>query len=188
MQLTSFFLCSTSKTKLSDPVNQENRMASYRALEQLYKEGKVKQIGISNYTKGHLQHLLDHCMIIPHVHQFELHPCLHQPDILALCNQHNIQIQAYSSLGEGKLIDGTVCINGLQEIASTHQPQVSEAVVLLRWALQHGWAIIPKSTSPQRVQQNATVWDIDLSSKVNIYITAQMLWIGFCFTHVFCFQ
>jgi diketogulonate reductase-like aldo/keto reductase len=161
-----FFSYSTSKTKLSDPVNQENRMASYRALEQLYKEGKVKQIGVSNYTKDHLQHLLDHCTIIPHVHQFELHPCLHQPDILRLCNQHNIQIQAYSSLGEGKLVDGTVRIDGLREITSTQQPQVSEATVLLRWTLQHGWAIIPKSTSPQRVQQNASVWDIELPSKV----------------------
>ncbi|CAO3589836.1 unnamed protein product [Absidia cylindrospora] len=155
----------TSKTKLSDPRNQENRMASYRALEQLYKEGKIKQIGVSNFTKGHLQHLLDHCTIIPHLHQFELHPCLHQPDILDLCKRQNIQIQAYSSLGEGKLIDGTVCINGLKETTSRYQQATTEAVVLLRWAIQHGWAIIPKSTSPERVQQNATVWNIELSSE-----------------------
>ncbi|KAI8092713.1 NADP-dependent oxidoreductase domain-containing protein [Halteromyces radiatus] len=153
----------TSKTKLSDPVNQQNRMASYRALEQLYKEGKIRHIGVSNYTTAHLQHLLDHCTVIPHIHQFELHPCLYQPSLLQLCNQHQIQIQAYSSLGEGKLIDGTVCIDGLKDIAAAHH--TSEPTVLLRWALQHQWAIIPKSTSPQRVQNNAMVWNLNLSSQ-----------------------
>ncbi|KAI8339199.1 NADP-dependent oxidoreductase domain-containing protein [Chlamydoabsidia padenii] len=151
----------TSKTKLSDPVNQKNRTESYRALETLYKEGKIKQIGISNYTTTHLQHLLENASITPHVHQFELHPCLHQPDLLKLCQQHNIQVQAYSSLGEGKLIDGTVCVEGLKDIAT--RLQSSEALVLLRWALQHHWAIIPKSTSPHRVQENADVWNIELS-------------------------
>lgn len=156
---------STSKTKLSDPINQENRMASYQALEQLYKEGKIKQIGVSNYTKAHLQHLIDHCTIIPHVHQFELHPCLHQPDILDLCHQNNIQIQAYSSLGEGKLIDGTVPINGLQDIATKYN--TTQAIILLRWAIQHHYAIIPKSKSPSRVKQNTDIWTIELSSQVS---------------------
>ncbi|CAO3607471.1 unnamed protein product [Cunninghamella echinulata] len=138
-------------------------MASYQALEQLYKEGKIKQIGVSNYTKVHLQHLIDHCTIIPHVHQFELHPCLYQPDILDLCHQNNIQIQAYSSLGEGKLIDGTVPINGLQDMVTKYN--TTQAIILLRWAIQHHYAIIPKSKSPSRVKQNADIWTIELSSQ-----------------------
>ncbi|CAO3638708.1 unnamed protein product [Cunninghamella blakesleeana] len=153
----------TSKTKLSDPINQENRMGSYRALEQLYKEGKIKQIGVSNYTKAHLEHLIENCTIIPHVHQFELHPCLYQPDILELCKKNKIQIQAYSSLGEGKLIDGTTPIDGLKEIAMKYD--TTEAIVLLRWAIQHQYAIIPKSKTPHRVKQNANIWKIELSSQ-----------------------
>ncbi|SAM00913.1 hypothetical protein [Absidia glauca] len=153
----------TSKTKLSDPVNQHNRTESYRALETLYNNGKVKQIGISNYTPAHLRHLLAHATITPHVHQFELHPCLHQPELIDLCHSHGIQIQAYSSLGEGKLIDGTVCVTGLDDIAA--RSRSTPPLVLLRWALQHHFAVIPKSTSPHRVQENAGVWNIDLSKK-----------------------
>lgn len=160
------YIISTSKTKLSDPINQVNRMESYRALEQLYNEGKIKQIGISNYTKAHLEHLIENCTIIPHVHQFELHPCLYQPDILELCKKNKIQIQAYSSLGEGKLIDGTVHIDGLKEMAMKYN--TTEAIILLRWAIQHQYAIIPKSKTPHRVKQNADIWKIELSPQVSM--------------------
>ncbi|ORX48556.1 Aldo/keto reductase [Hesseltinella vesiculosa] len=153
----------SAKTKLTDPKNRENRMASYRALEKLYEEGKIKQIGVSNYTVTHLQDLLDHCKIVPHVHQFELHPCLFQKDLVALCERHNIQVQAYSSLGEGALINGTVPLPHLKVIADKHN--TTEALVLLRWAIEHRWAIIPKSKSPDRVQENASVWDVSLAAE-----------------------
>lgn len=164
MYLHLDLIFSTSKTKLPDPINQENRTGSYRALEQLYKEGKVKQIGISNYTVKHLTHLLEICEIIPHVHQFELHPCLYQPEILDLCKKNNIQIQAYSSLGEGNLINGQVNIDGLQEIADKYQ--VSCTLVLLRWAVQHEWIIIPKSKTTNRIIENARVFSFELSKEV----------------------
>lgn len=160
-----FSLFSTSKQKLLDPVNQENRTGSYKALEQLYKEGKVKHIGVSNYTPKHLEHLLQVCTIIPHVHQFELHPCLYQPEVLELCRKHHIQIQAYSSLGEGKLINGEVQIKGLQEIAD--RLAVSNALVLLRWAVQHSWIVIPKSKTASRIVENAGVFTFELSAEVN---------------------
>ncbi|CAO3610001.1 unnamed protein product [Mucor hiemalis] len=155
----------TSKKKLLDPINQENRLGSYRALEQLYKEGKVKHIGVSNYTPQHLEQLLKVCTVVPHVHQFELHPCLYQPELLALCKEHNIQIQAYSSLGEGKLINGEVQIEGLQNIADGLG--VSTALILLRWAMQHNWAVIPKSKSAARVAENARVFTFELSDEVS---------------------
>ncbi|KAI9262418.1 NADP-dependent oxidoreductase domain-containing protein [Phascolomyces articulosus] len=147
----------TAKKKLSDPVNQENRMGSYRALETLYREGKVRHIGVSNYTARHLEYLLDHCEIKPHVHQFELHPRLVQQDILTLCDKHQIQIQAYSSLGEGKLLTDEDVLNVVK--------QRDTAQVLLRWAIQHGWAVIPKSSSPDRVSSNAKIISIELSDE-----------------------
>ncbi|KAI8636780.1 NADP-dependent oxidoreductase domain-containing protein [Parasitella parasitica] len=171
----------TSKKKLSDPMNEENRTNSYKALEKLYQEGKVKHIGISNYTKKHLSHLLSVCTVIPHVHQFELHPCLYQPEILDLCRKHNIQIQAYSSLGEGSLINGDIKVDCLDSIA--YKLNVSKALVLLRWAVQCGWTIIPKSKTASRIRENAKVFsfeiannDMDLLNNIYTYEPHRFCW------------
>ncbi|CAO0800150.1 unnamed protein product [Mucor circinelloides] len=171
----------TSKKKLSDTVNEENRTNSYKALERLYSEGKVKHIGVSNYTEKHLNHLLSVCTVIPHVHQFELHPCLYQPGILEICKKNSIQIQAYSSLGEGSLINGEVKIDCLQDIAQ--KLNQSKALVLLRWAVQHGWIIIPKSKTTARVKENANVLsfeipkdDMDLLDNVHTFEPRRFCW------------
>lgn len=140
-------------------------MGSYKALEQLYKEGKIKHIGISNYTHNHLKHLLENCTIAPHVHQFELHPCLYQPEILELCKTNNIQVQAYSSLGEGALINGKVKLDALEDIST--RLDKSAALILLRWAVQHDYIIIPKSKTVDRIQENAAVFSFDIHEKVN---------------------
>lgn len=150
----------TAKKKLSDPVNRDNRTGSYKALEKLLEEGKVKQIGVSNFTAAHLTDLLANTRVVPHVHQFELHPCLVQQDILDVCRAHQIQVQAYSSLGEGALLDADF----VQPIASALG--VSPAQVLLRWAVQHGWAVIPKSKTPERVRQNSDLFSFELSPEV----------------------
>ncbi|KAG2219912.1 hypothetical protein INT45_008549 [Circinella minor] len=149
----------TAKKKLNDPINQENRMGSYRALETLYQEGKVRHIGISNYTAKHLEHLIERCKIIPHVHQFELHPRLVQQDILNLCDQYQIQIQAYSSLGEGKLLTD----ESILDIVKKEKNDTAQ--VLLRWAIQHNWIVIPKSSNPDRVSSNAKVLSFELSEE-----------------------
>lgn len=159
----------TSKKKLSDTVNEENRTNSYKALEKLYSEGKVKHIGVSNYTEKHLNHLLSVCTVIPHVHQFELHPCLYQPGILEICKKNSIQIQAYSSLGEGSLINGDVKIGCLQDTAQ--KLNQSKALVLLRWAVQHGWIIIPKSKTTARVKENANVLSFEIPKDVSTQLS-----------------
>ncbi|KAI8983809.1 NADP-dependent oxidoreductase domain-containing protein [Pilobolus umbonatus] len=153
----------TFKKDPSDPINKKNRLDSYRALEKLHQEGKVKHIGISNYTTAHINELLSVCTVIPYVHQFELHPCLYQKDLIDLCNQHKIVVQAYSSLGEGKLINGDVRIRELEDISRRMNQSV--ALVLLRWAVQHNWLIIPKSRNPDRVRDNAKVMSIQISDE-----------------------
>lgn len=102
--------------------------------------------------------------MIPHVHQFELHPCLYQPDVLELCKKHHIQVQAYSSLGEGKLINGELNVPSLKLVSKRVQQPC--ALVLLRWAVQHGWIIIPKSKTTARIKQNAGVFSFELSKEV----------------------
>lgn len=125
----------------------------------------MKHIGVSNYTAKHLSHLLSVCTVIPHVHQFELHPCLHQPEILDLCHKHNIQIQAYSSLGEGSLINGDIELDCLKSIAQ--KLNTSTALILLRWAVQHGRVIIPKSKTTSRIQENAKVLSFEIPEDVS---------------------
>lgn len=123
----------------------------------------MKHIGVSNYTCRHLQDLLDHCTVKPHVHQFELHPCLLQRDILELCQKNGIQVQAYSSLGEGRLVKEDI-IPSLSEMAARYGK--SKAQVLLRWAVQHGWTVIPKSSSADRVKENADIFSFNLKDEV----------------------
>ncbi|OBZ81017.1 Prostaglandin F synthase [Choanephora cucurbitarum] len=153
----------TARKRLSDPVNQTNRTESYKALEKLYKEGKIRHIGVSNYTVHHLKHLIENCTVVPHVHQFELHPCLYQPELLEFCQEHKIQVQAYSSLGEGNLVNGQIRLPCLETIVKKHN--TSAASVLLRWAVQHGWIIIPKSRTPDRVKENAGVFSFELENE-----------------------
>ncbi|KAI9313936.1 NADP-dependent oxidoreductase domain-containing protein [Dichotomocladium elegans] len=165
----------TAKKKLEDPVNKTNRRESYRALEALYHQGKIRHVGVSNYTVHHLEDLLQTCTVVPHVHQFELHPRLMQEDVLAFCSQHAIQVQAYSSLGEGRLLSDSVIIDIAAAVAtrtSSNQgcpaaaaTTVTPAGVLLRWAVQHGWAVIPKSSVPDRVRANADIFSFHLTDE-----------------------
>ncbi|KAL1915848.1 uncharacterized protein VTP21DRAFT_6236 [Calcarisporiella thermophila] len=152
----------TQGLKPEDPRNAENRRESWRALEQLYKQGKLRAIGVSNYTVEHLNQLLSHCEIPPAACQFEIHPLYHDLPLINLCRERGIQVQAYSSLGEGHLVreDGIV-LPQIYKIAAWHEK--TPAQILLRWAVQHGYGIIPKSTSEERVRENADVFGFQLT-------------------------
>jgi len=160
----------TQKLALNSPQNPHNRLSSYRALERLHREGRVRAIGVSNYTSRQLLELIAKCEIVPAVNQFELHPLLYisQHEITELCDQLGVHIQAYSSLGEGKLLSTTnpdrpSPISALPCIAVSHN--VSEAQVLLRWAVQHGWAVVPKSRSEQRIKTNSELFNFVLGEE-----------------------
>ncbi|CAG8584181.1 9614_t:CDS:2 [Paraglomus occultum] len=146
-----------------NPRNKVNRQQSYKALEKLYGEGKVRAIGISNYTLAHLEDLLTYASITPQVHQFEVHPLLYQTELIDFCKRYNILVQAYSSLGEGKLVDGSHNIEGVETMAQKHG--VSEAQVYLRWGYQHGFGVIPKSTNLQRIQKNSEIFHFELDDE-----------------------
>ncbi len=131
---------------------------AWRALETLYKEGRVKAIGVSNFQIHHLEDLMKDAEIKPMVNQVEYHPRLTQKELQAFCQQQDIQLEAWSPLMQGQLLDNT----DLQEIADKYGKSVAQ--VILRWDLQNGVITIPKSTKEHRIAENATVFDFELTA------------------------
>ncbi|GAB1603428.1 uncharacterized protein LOC115216695 [Argonauta hians] len=148
--------------KPSDDQQKILRQQSWKDMEALYKEGKLKAIGISNYQKYHMEELLQHSTVKPAVLQSEHHPYLVQKEVWQLCRENNIHYQAYSSLGASKdnsLMKDTV----IKDIAKKYQRSVSQ--ILLRWAVQHGVGILPKSTNTEHIVENADIFSFELDQE-----------------------
>jgi diketogulonate reductase-like aldo/keto reductase len=134
------------------------RLDSWRALEAIAAEGRAKSIGVSNYLVPHLEELLEHAKEIPAANQIELHPFLQHRDTRALCAKHHIVVQAYSPLVRGRRLDDGV----VGEIAK--RAKKTPAQILLRWGIEHGHAILPKSTHEERIRENADLFDFTLDA------------------------
>lgn len=130
---------------------------TWRAFEELKKEGLAKSIGVSNFQIIHLQYLATKANEMPVVNQVELHPRLTQKPLLKYDEEHPIVTQAWSPLGRGAVLN----IPELKAIAEKHGK--STAQIILRWHLQNGVSFIPKSVHPERIQQNADIYDFSLS-------------------------
>ncbi len=133
------------------------RGETWRAFEKLQAEGLCKAIGVSNYTIRHLEELARTSQTMPAVNQVEFHPFLYQQDLRAYCQGKRIQLEAYSPLAQGQRFGHPV----LAAIAARHGK--SEAQILIRWALEHEIVVIPKSTNPKRIRENAQVFDFALA-------------------------
>ncbi|MEY9868807.1 diketogulonate reductase-like aldo/keto reductase [Peribacillus sp. B2I2] len=132
---------------------------AWRALETLYKEGKVKAIGVSNFQIHHLEDLMKDAEVKPMVNQVECHPRLTQKEVQAFCKEQGIQLEAWSPLMQGELLDNEV----LQAIATNHGKSVAQ--VILCWDLQNGIVTIPKSTKEHRIVENSSVFDFELTEE-----------------------
>ena len=162
------------------PVRQ--RIQSWRALELLRERGEARSIGVSNFTVRHLTELLRETKCIPAVNQVEFHPYLYQRDLLEFCHRSGIVLEAYSPLTKGerlkdrKLVaiankyptsprEGTNSQSRPSIVGkfSRHSNSKSPAQILIRWALQHGLVVIPKSANPKRILENADVFDFEIS-------------------------
>ncbi|RKP57295.1 aldo/keto reductase [Cohnella endophytica] len=132
---------------------------AWRALETLYKEGRVKAIGVSNFHVHHLEELLRDAEIVPMVNQVEFHPRLSQKELRQYCQDKGIQFEAWSPLMQGQLLNDPV----LEEIAGRHGKSVAQ--VILRWDLQNGVVTIPKSINENRIVENASIYDFELSGE-----------------------
>jgi diketogulonate reductase-like aldo/keto reductase len=134
------------------------RKESWRALEKILESGRVRAIGVSNYTVRHLRDLLGRSGTIPAVNQVEFSPFLYQRDLLEFCQKNRIQLEAYAPLTAGRrLLDPRITA-----IAKKHGR--TNAQILLRWAIQRGLAVIPKSAHPDRITENALIFDFELAS------------------------
>lgn len=144
---------------VTDKRNPGNRADSWAALEELHAQGKLKAIGVSNYTPAHMRELMQNSKVPPALLQVEFHPRLCQPELRAVCAEYGVCFQAYSSLGKGELVTDSVVI----EVAKNCNR--SPAQVLLRWAVQQDIAVLPKSSSPDRIKTNATIFDFTLTEE-----------------------
>jgi diketogulonate reductase-like aldo/keto reductase len=150
------------------PTAFDRTLEAYRALETLLHDGKVRAIGVSNFMVEHLGALLDVAAVVPAVNQIECHPYFSQPEVQARDEELGIVTQAWSPIGgitfyrEGKntsTLDDAV----IGAIAAAHEK--TPAQVMLRWGLQEGRSVIPKSTRPERIKENLDVFDFELSSE-----------------------
>ncbi|RDZ14724.1 aldo/keto reductase [Priestia megaterium] len=138
---------------------------AWKALETLYKEEKVRAVGVSNFQIHHLEDLMKDGDVKPVINQVEYHPRLTQRELHAFCQKHDIQLEAWSPLMQGELLDNDV----LKEIAEKHGKSVAQ--IILRWDLQNEVVTIPKSTKEHRIVENSSLFDFELDaedvSKIN---------------------
>ncbi|KMY54139.1 glyoxal reductase [Bacillus sp. FJAT-27231] len=131
---------------------------TYKALEKLYHDGRVKAIGVCNFDIEHLERILKECDVKPVLNQVECHPYLAQNEMKEFCAKHDIYVEAWSPLEQG---GDVLKDSAIQQIAETHSK--SPAQVVLRWHLQNNTIVIPKSVTPSRIEENFNVFDFELS-------------------------
>ena len=146
----------------------EATLEAYRALETLLADGKVRAIGVSNFMVEHLTTLLDRATVVPAVNQIEVHPYFAQRDVQACGAEHGIVTQAWSPIGGITFYRDGQHSSTLEDpviVATAKAHDKTPAQVMLRWHLQQGRSVIPKSTKPQRIAENIDVFDFELATE-----------------------
>lgn len=141
------------------PAGPRADLAVWRELERLYRDGMLRAIGVSNYSTAQLQELVDQADVPPAVNQIELNPFVRQRDVERFCLDRGIAIQAYQPLGRASRFDHPQ----IAELAAKHER--TPAQVMLRWGLQQGLTVIPKSGDPERIRANAQLYDFALDEE-----------------------
>ncbi len=139
---------------------------TWRALEKLYEDKRVRAIGVSNFEIHHLEELAGTANVAPMVNQVELHPLKSTKPLLDYCKAHHIQVEAWGPMAQGKLFDNAA----LKEIADAHGRSVSQ--IILRWHLQNDVVVIPKSANPARIKENIDLFDFSLDADTMARIDA----------------
>ena len=130
---------------------------TWRAMERMYQDGKARAVGVSNFKQHHLNRLMDATTTVPAVNQIEVHPYLTQDDLRAFDREHGIATEAWSPIAQGKVLHDPV----IERIA--RRLDRSAAQVVLRWHVQRGDIVFPKSVTPDRVRQNFALFDFELT-------------------------
>lgn len=132
---------------------------TWRAFEDLYKEGKVRAIGVCNFKIGHLEELKKIAKIMPMVNQIEIHPCKTQKDIIEYCKENNIQVVAWGPIMRGKIFSLPLML----DLAEKYNKSIAQ--ITLRWHIQNGVIPIPKSSNEERIKANIDIFDFNLSNE-----------------------
>ncbi|HKJ78474.1 MAG TPA: aldo/keto reductase [Prolixibacteraceae bacterium] len=132
---------------------------TWKAMEELHNQGKIKAIGVSNFLVHHLEEFLPECKVTPAVNQVEFHPELIQPELLGYCKKKTIQLEAWSPIMKGKVLNVPL----LQELGEKYNK--TPVQVTLRWEIQKGVVTIPKSVTPKRIVANADIFDFEISDE-----------------------
>lgn len=132
---------------------------TWRALEKLYADGRIKAIGVSNFRVHHLEKLLESAKVKPMVDQIEFHPGMMQKETVDFCQKNGILVEAWSPLGTGRMLTNET----LMEIAGKYGKSVAQ--LCIRWCLQHQILPLPKSVTPSRIEENTKVFDFELSQE-----------------------
>ena len=129
---------------------------TWRAMEELYREGKVRAIGLSNFLPHHIENILKNCEVMPMVNQLELHPGYMQAAAVYYCREHDIRVQAWSPLGRTRVLKDELIVNLAEKY------QVSPARLCLRFELQKGMIPLPKSSSLERMKENQDIFSFEI--------------------------
>ncbi|MGE7843973.1 aldo/keto reductase [Lysinibacillus sp. NPDC093712] len=136
-----------------------NYIDAYKALEKIYQDGRVRSIGVSNFHVHHLELLLKETTVIPVINQIEFHPHLTQEEVRHYCKEHGIQVEAWSPLMNGSLLEEEL----IQQLASKYSK--TPAQIVLRYDVQHDVVTIPKTMTPTRMTENLHVFDFALTDE-----------------------
>ena len=139
---------------------------TWKAMQELYESGRVKAIGVSNFQEAHLQRLFDETSIVPAVNQIEVHPYLAQDTLRAFDTAHGIATEAWSPIAQGKVLGDQVIVSIAEKVDKT------PAQVTLRWHIQRGDVIFPKSVTRSRIQENFELFDFELAEADILAISA----------------
>lgn len=132
---------------------------AWKALEKLYKDGRIKAIGVSNFKVHHLEELINECDIVPTVNQVEYHPEYPQTELHEFCKKHKIQLEAWGPLMQGKIFE----IPLMKELSDKYGKTISQ--IALKWDLQMGVVTIPKSSTKARIKENMSLYDFEISEE-----------------------
>jgi 2,5-diketo-D-gluconate reductase A len=141
-------------------------VSTWRTLEEFYRDGRARSIGVSNFQPHHLRRLHGESEITPAVNQIECHPYLTQDDVRAFCADYQIAVEAWSPIAQGLVLDDPTILAIAKEVGKT------PAQVVLRWHIERGDIIFPKSVTPARIRENIDIFDFELSGEDVEAITA----------------
>jgi 2,5-diketo-D-gluconate reductase A len=134
-------------------------VSTWKAMAELVEGGRVRSVGVSNFQQVHLERIISETGVIPVINQIELHPGFNNAATKAASEQHGIAVEAWSPLGQGKILADPT----LGRIAAAHRKTIAQ--VVLRWHIQHGNIVFPKSMNSQRMAENITIFDFELTAE-----------------------